>query len=253
MNHKEIPHGPFNSLVVLGESTVEGGGWLAEPSERWADILWKLLEHAQETSIEYHNAGVGASVISPNSPGYEASIKPSASERLDVAVISHNPDLVVIAYGLNDMRAGMNISDFESEIMEIINRIRASLPARIVVVNVYHMSSYIYYPPFDKGSVEKTIEYNQMLKHIADDNNCVYADVWSAEGRRDWFIHQDTVHANKVGNMLIAHKVFESIVHAAPGIVGNIEKRNANTEWTRSCLAQQNKGLENSHDSYSKQ
>ena len=37
--------------------------------------------------------------------------------------------------------------------------------------------------------------------------------------------------------MLIAHKVFESIVHAAPGIVDNMEKRNAPTDWIRNCLA----------------
>jgi len=47
MNRKETPEGPFRTLVVLGESTVEGGGWLSDTKERWADILWKLLEQAQ--------------------------------------------------------------------------------------------------------------------------------------------------------------------------------------------------------------
>lgn len=245
------PTGPFKSLVVLGESTVEGGGWLLSPTERWADILWKLLEHAQETDITYHNAGVGASVISPNSPGYEASIKPSAAERLDEEVISHSPDLVVIAYGLNDMRAGMAIADFKTDLLKIINRIQDVIHPLIVIANVYHMSAYNYYPPFDKGSVAKTREYNHMLKELADEKGCVYSDVWSAEGQKDWLIHQDTVHANKIGNMMIAHKVFETIVHATPGVSCNVEKRNANTEWTRNCLAQQKSSIENIHNSYS--
>jgi lysophospholipase L1-like esterase len=248
----KLPTVPFNSLVVLGESTVEGGGWLRSPTERWADILWKLLEYAQETEITYHNAGVGASVISPNSPGYDASIKPSAAERLDKEVISFNPDLVVIAYGLNDMRAGMAIAEFKIEMIDIINRIRTAIQPLIVIANVYHMSAYNYYPPFDKGSVAKTKEYNNMLKELAVEKSCIYADLWSAEGQKDWLIHQDTVHANKIGNMLIAHKVFESIVHAAPGITSTVEKRNASTEWTRNCLAQQKSGIEKSHDSYSK-
>ena len=250
MSDVKLPSGPFNSLVVLGESTVEGGGWLLGPEERWADILWKLLENAQEESVLYYNAGVGASVISPISPGYEASIKPSATERLQEEVISHNPDLVVIAYGLNDMRVGMSVSAFKTEMEEIIHRIRQSIQALIVIVNVYHMSAYEYYPPFDKGSVDKTKKFNQMLKKLAAERKCVYADVWSAEGQQDSVIHQDTVHANKVGNMLIAHKVFECIVHAAPGITRNVEKRNAHTEWTRNCLAQQTKGIEASHDSF---
>ena len=238
MSDVKLPPGPFNSMVVLGESTVEGGGWLSGPEERWADILWKLLENAQEETVLYHNAGIGASVISPISPGYEASVKPSAAERLQEEVISHNPDLVVVAYGLNDMRAGMSVSAFKKEMEDIIDCIQQSIHALIVIVNVYHMSAYEYYPPFDKGSVGKTKEFNQMLEMLAAEMKCVYADVWSAEGQQDSVIHQDTVHANKVGNMLIAHKVFECIVHAAPGITRNIEQRHAHTEWTRNCLAQ---------------
>ena len=79
MTNADVTRGPFERLVVLGESTVEGGGWLDGPEQRWADLLWKLLEAAQESEIAYHNAGVGASVISPASPGYDASIKPAAS------------------------------------------------------------------------------------------------------------------------------------------------------------------------------
>ena len=78
MAKHSIPQGPFRKLVVLGESTVEGGGWLAGTDERYADVLWRLLEAAQEQPLEYFNAGLGASVVSPASPGYEASAKPSA-------------------------------------------------------------------------------------------------------------------------------------------------------------------------------
>lgn len=250
MGNANSPSGPFTSLVVLGESTVQGGGWISRPEERFADILWKLLETAQEEAVAYHNAGVGASVISPQSPGYEASAKPSASERLEEEVISHNPDLVIIAYGLNDMRAGMSTSDFKTEMEAVIDRIERANHPLVVIVNVYHMSAYNFYPPFDKGSVAKTIEYNQMLEQLAAERGCAYADVWSAEGQRDSLIHPDTVHANKIGNMLIAHKVFECIVHAAVGIMDNVRKRNADTEWTRNCLAIQTKSVEQSHDSY---
>jgi len=50
--------GPFRKLVVLGESTVQGGGWLASDDERYADILWRQLELAQERPLEYVNAGM---------------------------------------------------------------------------------------------------------------------------------------------------------------------------------------------------
>jgi lysophospholipase L1-like esterase len=229
-------------MVVLGESTVEGGGWLARTEERYADILHTLIETAQEQPLRYHNAGVGASVIAPSSPGYEASAKPSAAERLDDAVIAHMPDLVVIAYGLNDMRCGMGVEDFRPELEDLIRRIRVRLSPLIVLVNVYYMPAFQYYPPFDVGSPEATARYNAMIHDVAEAHRCVYADVWRAEGQCDYVVHPDTVHANKIGNMLIAHKIFESIVHATPGIATNVQARDVKTAWARDCRKVQNDG-----------
>jgi lysophospholipase L1-like esterase len=239
--NKNTPRGPFKSLVVLGESTVEGGGWLACESERWADVLWRLLEHAQEEPVRYYNAGIGASVISPKSPGYADSRKPSAAERLDAEVIAHEPDLVIIAYGLNDMRSGMDLELFKSEYVALLARLRAAADPLIVVVNVYYMPEFKYYAPFDKGSSAATRQYNEMLKSIAEKFSCVYADVWSAQGERNYVVNPDTVHANKIGNLLIGHKVFEVVVHAAPGIARKVQERDSATEWTRGCLKAQGK------------
>ena len=236
--------GPFECMVVLGESTVEGGGWLAGTDQRYADLLHRLLETAQEQPLGYHNAGVGASVIAPISPGYDASAKPSAAERLDEAVIAHRPDLVVIAYGLNDMRCGMPLEAFRRELEDLIRRVRATLSPLIVLVNVYYIPAFGYYPPFDRGSLDATMQYNEMIRDAAEANGCVYADVFSAEGQCDYVVHPDTVHANKIGNMLIANRIFEAIVHAAPGIATNVQTRDAETEWTRECRKVQRSAAE---------
>ena len=139
----------------------------------------------------------------------------------------------MIAYGLNDMRAGMPLRAFRAEMVKLLDRVRAELNPMIVLVNVYYMTAYHHYPPFDRGGLKATQTYNRLLRRLADDQRCVYADVWSAESGCDHAIHADTVHANKIGNLLIAHKVFEAIVHAAPGIAANVNRRDAGTEWTR--------------------
>lgn len=247
MHDHEIPKGPFQRLVVFGESHVRGGGWLAAEGERWADVLHGQLEAAQESQIDYHNAGIGASVISPRSPGYEASTKPSATERLDAEVIAKRPDLLVIAYGLNDMRAGMDCGEFIGEMSHIIERVRASLCPLFVIVNVYHISDYTHYPPFNRGSAAASQAYNDRLRELAGATGSIYADVWSAEGQCDYVIHPDTVHANKVGNMLIANKVFESIVHASPGIVENVQRRDAASAWAERAKARWLTEVEPSH------
>ena len=90
--------------------------------------------------------------------------------------------------------------------------------------------------------MDATRQYNQMLAELAAETGCAYADVWSAQGCKDYVVHPDTVHANKIGNLLIAHKVFETIIHHAPGMVMNVNQRDAQTEWTRRCLENQASG-----------
>jgi len=236
--------GPFRKLVVLGESTVQGGGWLASDSERYADILWRQLELAQEQPLEYVNAGIGASVISPASPGYDASAKPSAAERLDTQVIEQNPDLLVIAYGLNDMRSGMDVTTFRNEMVMLLDRIAAKIDPAIVLVNVYYVTAFHHYPPFDCGSREATLAYNEMLRTLSADRGLIYADAHAATAGCPHTVHLDTVHANKLGNMLIANRIVEAVVRACPGLADNVNRRDATTDWSKLILPWQATGRE---------
>jgi len=84
---------------------------------------------------------------------------------------------------------------------------------------------------------------------IAQANHCAYADVWSAQGCRDYVVHQDTCHANKIGNMLIAHEVFRAIIHAAPGIAHNVRKRDETPDWTQRTASMRAQRVEESNKS----
>lgn len=226
---------PFKRVAVVGESTVEGGGWVPAKADRYADILVSLINRVQAEPVEYLNCGIGASVISPRSPGYEASRKPSAMERYRTDVIAAKPDLVVIAYGLNDMRAGMNVDVFIGEVETIVRDVQSSCRAVVVLVNVYHMTGYGWYPPFDRGSVEATVTYNDAIRRLAQKTGCLYADVYSAEARTDWVVHQDGVHANKVGNLLIANKIFEVLATHCSGLSEAVRRHDENTDWTKAA------------------
>ena len=67
---KDYKRGPFKRLVILGESTVEGGPWLERQEHRYADVLVRLISTCQKEPLEYYNKGIGANSISPRSPGY---------------------------------------------------------------------------------------------------------------------------------------------------------------------------------------
>jgi hypothetical protein len=221
----------------MGESTVEGGGWVASKEERYADVLVKLINEAQGEPVEYFNKGIGANAISPKSPGYEQSRKPSAMERYQTDVIANRPDLFVLAYGLNDMRAAMDLKTFIGELEKLVRDVKAACHPVIVLVSVYHMPRYDWYPPYDRGSVEATLKYNRAIRALADWTGCLFADAYQAEGRADWVVHQDSVHANKVGNILIANEIFQVLATHCSGLSKAINQHKEDTKWTRQTRA----------------
>jgi hypothetical protein len=89
--------------------------------------LAELINACQETPVTYYNKGIGANSISPRNPGYEKSAKPSALERYETEVISLTPDLFVLCYGLNDMRAGIPVDNFTQDMQTIIAVCQGSL------------------------------------------------------------------------------------------------------------------------------
>jgi lysophospholipase L1-like esterase len=235
---------PFRTLVVLGESTVEGGPWLHGDELRWADVLANLISTCQQTPVVYHNEGIGASVISPRSPGYPPSRKPSALERYRERVIAADPDLFVLAYGLNDMRAGMPVHEFAEDLHTIVQEVQAACHPVIVLTTVYHMTRFEWYPPFDRGGREPTVSYNRAITEVAGETHSLLADVWAAEGGADWLIHQDGVHANAVGNLVLAHRVFGVLAANCSGLARKTTVAHESTEWTRECRGMNQEGME---------
>ena len=160
-------------------------------------------------------------------------VKPSALERYKTDVIALRPDLFILAYGLNDMRAAMPLDDFAEDMATIIRDVKQACDPMIVLTTIYYMTAWRSYPPYDKGSIELTESYNARIAKLAEQFDCVLADVWSAEGGADWLIHPDGVHANRIGNMVIAHRIFEAIAQHASGLTNTTFAELAETAWTK--------------------
>ncbi len=234
---KDYRSEPFKRMVILGESTVEGGPWLEKESERYADVLAGLINACQETPMEYFNKGIGANAISTRSPGYANSRKPSAMERYKDDVIALNPDLFLLCYGLNDMRANMPIQDFHDDMATILRDVKSACNPMCVLTTVYYMTGWRSYPPYDQGSVELTLKYNDCIRGLAAEFDGIVADVWASEGGADWLIDPDGVHANKVGNLVIAHRIFEAIAQHASCLTNGNFKRLADSEWRQNTTS----------------
>jgi lysophospholipase L1-like esterase len=225
---------PFKTMVVLGESTVAGMCATSE-DRRWVNVVAGLISYFQGVPVTLYNKGIGANALSPRSPGYATSAKPSALERYQQDVIALKPDLFVLAYGLNDMRAAMPPEDFRQDMRRIILEVKQACAPVTVLTTVYYMTAYDWYPPYDTGSIAATEVYNLVIRQLAEETGCILADVWEAEGQADWLVHPDTVHANDLGHLLIGHRVFEAIASHCSGVAARVtaELAEARTEVTR--------------------
>ena len=173
---------PFRVLVTLGESTT-AGGWSSTPDRCWAPLLAQLISDFQDNPVSLINTGIGANVISNRVPSYEKSGKPAANERLEKHVIAHDPDLLVVSYGLNDARAATPVEMFRDELTQLLTDIRVRCNPLIVLLGPYYMtafSGYRAYEPYAHGSHEIFKIFNLATQQVAASNNCLYCDVYNA-------------------------------------------------------------------------
>ena len=238
MKERDLHSQPFKTIVVLGESHVAGEE-ASKESYRWVNIVAHLVTRFQGTPVILHNKGIGANSISPRSPGYATSAKPSALERYQKDVIALKPDLFILSYGLNDMRAGMSVNDFREDMARIIIDVRRSCNSVIILTSVYYMSTYDLYPPYNVGSIEATEVFNFVIGQLAKKYECLLADIWAAEGKANWVIHPDGVHANDLGHWLIGNRVFETIAVNCSGVAAKVtaDLENARQEVVRTMNA----------------
>lgn len=220
MNHKDWWPEEFRKLVTLGAS-ITAGGWSTSPERCWASLLVSMINDYQSKPVALFNAGLGANVISTRSPCYPASGKPAADERLDRDVIAQHPDLLTLAYGLNDARGGTPLALFTEELVSVIRRIRQEIAPLIVLLGPYYVS--------DEGlkwgevgwnhaDLPTLHRFNQAIAQIAEDEACLYVDILDACDGVDWAIHYDGIHANDLGHRLIANRIFEVLASNCSGL-----------------------------------
>ena len=210
--HRDMRAEPVRRVVALGESTT--WGYSASSKEKcWVNRVVAMLEEFQGLPIELFNQGIGSNVLTRECPSYEHSCKPSALERLDAEVIALEPDLLLLSYGLNDARGGTPPDVFREAYQELIDRVRTQINPLMVILNSYYMHEVLYKncPHWEESDYERTEVFNLVIRQIAEANDLILADVYSAEAGVDWFVDHDHCHPNDLGHCIIANRIFESI------------------------------------------
>ncbi len=219
---RDLRSQPFRVAVAFGESTTAGGSATA-PERSWVSRLADLINESQSGPVRMINSGLGANVVSPRSPAYDHSGRPSAMERYDRHVVSHGPDLVLVSFGLNDARGGTRLDPFLEDLAEIVRAIGQETDALIVILSTYFMTAFDRYVPYDRAGLEVLTLYNDGLEQLAAACGALYADVFASQDASPWMIDADGVHANDLGHLVIANRVFEVLAQHCSCLAGKSE------------------------------
>jgi lysophospholipase L1-like esterase len=182
--------GPF-TVVAFGDSITAGGEASTPDLIYWRRWVSELGTRYPQARINAVNGATGGDNTT------------RGLERLKEKVISPQPDLVLVAFGMNDHnRRGVPPADFERQLRELVTRIRAGTQSEIILLSTF--------PPHPQWthSSQRMAEYAAATARVAATMNCAYADVFgnwqtlTARKRPEDLLANNINHPNDFGHWI---------------------------------------------------
>jgi acyl-CoA thioesterase-1 len=129
---RDLESGADATIVCFGDSITAG---YAVRRGFPSFLLESLRQRFPDSKIEMINSGICGDT-SQDGLG-----------RLDWAVLSYEPDLVTINFGINDCVLVLSLEEFEMNLVEMVRRIRAGPDSEILLLSSQPLES----PPYDRG------------------------------------------------------------------------------------------------------
>lgn len=157
---------------------------------------WKIASNALGTSVFVDNAWGGSTVVGGDS-ATESVVRLSTLFYGDV-----KPDIVIIFMGANDLAGNFKNSTFETSYKKMIANIKEMSPdTEIILCGLLNLTSFYTY--------ERLVEYNEIIKGIATENDFIYIDFTKAVITSEDLI--DRAHPTKSGQAKMAQVVIEEL------------------------------------------
>jgi lysophospholipase L1-like esterase len=119
--------------------------------------------------------------------------------RFDSTVAVYNPEIVIVAYGTNDV--GPHVSGFAANMEGIVAKAK-NLGARVFI----NLIGPIYWP-----GKEEYAEYNDTIRQIASKYGAVVIDVMTPLSQNPGEYLTDGMHYSQAGAVVVAHTVFSYV------------------------------------------
>ncbi|HNX08993.1 MAG TPA: SGNH/GDSL hydrolase family protein, partial [Methanothrix sp.] len=154
---RDLEAGADVTIVAFGDSITAGFA-----VRRGFPSYWKqmLAEKYPEASIEMINSGISG----------DTSMDGLA--RLDYSVLSYEPDLITINFGINDCVLGLGLEEFEANFVEMVRRIRSGPGSEILLLSSEPLET----PPYDR----MVLDYYQAVQRVAKQMDVGFVNVFAA-------------------------------------------------------------------------
>jgi lysophospholipase L1-like esterase len=190
---EDLKNGCDVTIVAFGDSITAGYAVRRGFTSFWREMLQKKYPDAK---IEMINSGVSGDTTM------------DGLARLDWTVLSYEPDLVTINFGINDCVLRLGLDDFEINLVEMVRRIRAGPGSEILLLSSQPLET----PPYDR----LVLDYYQAIERVAKEMDVGFVDVYGAWMER---IRQGTPlgslilsgldHPNEAGYKIIAEELMK--------------------------------------------
>ena len=154
---EDLQNGLDVSIVAFGDSITAGYAVRRGFPSFWKEMLSKRYPDAE---VELINSGVSG----------DTSMDGLA--RLDYAVLSYEPDLVTINFGINDCVWGLGQEEFEANFVEMVRRIQAGPNSEILLLSSQPLET----PPYDL----LVRDYYQSIERVAKQKDVGFVDIYGA-------------------------------------------------------------------------
>lgn len=189
----DLKNGCNVAIVAFGDSITAGFAVRRGFPSFWREMLQQKYPEAR---LELINSGISGDTTF------------DGLARLDWAVLSYEPDLVTINFGINDCVLGLGLDEFEMNFVEIVRRIRAGPDSEILLLSSQPLET----PPYDKI----VRDYYQTIERVAKEMDVGFVDVYEAWMERvragtplGSMIIPGQDHPNEVGYRIIAEELMK--------------------------------------------
>jgi acyl-CoA thioesterase-1 len=190
---KSLALGSNVTIVAFGDSITEGYAVKNNYVNMWKKALKEKYPGA---AIKMINAGVSGDTAR------------EGLKRLESDVLRHNPDLVSIGFGWNDLTQRVGKKNFEKTLREIVKKIKGKNPSTEILLLTTSLVN-------DNLANAYSKRYNEIIRKVAREHNLGLVDIYKSwkkkleSGVLPEKYMADFVHPNEEGHKIFAEELMK--------------------------------------------